>query len=316
MRTKNGFWLRTLSFLFLIFCSVGTIPQASAHAILIKSEPVAGSTIKALPEMVTLTFDTPLLNAPGTKVNSIVVTDPMRMKASTANSVVSGASISNVLNPPMLMDGIYHVSFRIVSNDGHPVTGDFIFHVDHNLNEASTGPTTTAAPHSGSMILSSDLTGEGITDEIGSDSGYAIGKFLAKFDTSEFCAKIRTRNLNNVLAIHIHPKNTKTLTVEDEILLPVDLDAINSSDYVCKKVDGKSLDFVAQQPGNYVVMLHTEDFPKGAVGGVLVFEQKQDDGHSGTPLATLLRLWPLAPLVALGLLVALLRSKRIPCRRA
>ena len=284
------------------------VPAAGAHAILIKSDPVADSTIKQLPEMITLTFDAPLIDAPNTQANNIIVTDPMRMKVTTSENVVAGSTLSNVLNPPMLMNGIYHVTFRVVSNDGHPATGDFIFRVDSNLNEPKNDPSPIAMNHHGLLQLSATATGSGVTDAEGYANGLAYGKFVLDFDHSEFCSQLTIKHLDEVLAIHIHPRDMKSLDVGDEIVLPVNLGAIGASQPKCVQVDSKSLNFVANNPSHYIMMLHTRLYPNGAVGGTLnVVGQEAPANVAKWSVAT----WvTIASLLAIALLWSIRRAPR------
>jgi methionine-rich copper-binding protein CopC len=290
----------------LLFVNVAS--AVNAHTILIKSDPVANSTIKRLPEMITLTFDAPLTDTPGTGANSILVTDPMNMTVSTSENVVKGATLSNVLNPPMVMDGIYHVRFRVVSNDGHPVTGDFVFHVDKGLKEPQIDRTPIAKVHHGVLKLTASANGAGVTDAEGSFDGYAEGKFILDFDNSELCSQITTKNLDEVLAIHIHSRDLKSLDVSDEILLPVDLHAIGTNTPNCLRVDSAALNYLASNPSNFIMMLHTKKYPTGAVGGSLTLADVND---SLNVKSLLLNAWVgFATLVVIALLLSIRASGR------
>ena len=59
-------------------------------------------------------------------VNRISVTNSKKVVVSTGEALVGGARISSKLKPG-LPPGKYLVTYRIVSEDGHPVEGSFFF---------------------------------------------------------------------------------------------------------------------------------------------------------------------------------------------
>ena len=60
--------------------------------------------------------------------NSLVVTDAQGKKVNKGNSVISGTKISSALSYPLKM-GKYTVRYRVVSEDGHVVSGTYTFTV-------------------------------------------------------------------------------------------------------------------------------------------------------------------------------------------
>jgi methionine-rich copper-binding protein CopC len=100
---------------------LGTPLTASAHDVLESTSPAAGSTVQRMPPSVSLTFtEAPL--ALGTQV---VVTGPsgaMQQGAPTIEGRVVTQAIA-----PSAPAGSYTVTYRVTSDDGHPVTGSFAF---------------------------------------------------------------------------------------------------------------------------------------------------------------------------------------------
>jgi hypothetical protein len=95
---------------------------ASAHAVLEKTSPVEGSTVDTVPSSVSLTFDEP----PQTKFSVVHVTGPDGKRKDAGailltNSVVSESFVGT--RPA----GRYVVDWRVISDDGHPVSGQFSF---------------------------------------------------------------------------------------------------------------------------------------------------------------------------------------------
>lgn len=116
--------------------SVVTAAPASAHNVLTGSDPADGSTPAAAPTAVTLTFDEAVQNYQPV----LVVTGPDGTVFSTGTPAVSGTTVRTDLvgaGPA----GAYTVAYRIVSADGHPVSGQLTY----TLAAAAAG-TATGAP--------------------------------------------------------------------------------------------------------------------------------------------------------------------------
>ena len=131
---------------------------AFAHGEVTSSIPSPNEKIVALPTEISIDFDGELQTLGNSEVNSITVTDAQGQIISNPTSVVAGSRISNRL---LLTDvtGLVSVHYRIVSEDGHPVEGDYSFTVgevptltsvqEEELNEVETG----ASEESGSNLL-------------------------------------------------------------------------------------------------------------------------------------------------------------------
>jgi methionine-rich copper-binding protein CopC len=132
--------------------------NAFAHGEVTSSIPSPNEKIVALPTEISIDFDGELQTLGNSEVNSITVTDAQGQIISNPTSVVAGSRISNRL---LLTDvtGLVSVHYRIVSEDGHPVEGDYSFTVGEvptltsvqgeELTEVETG----ASEESGSNLL-------------------------------------------------------------------------------------------------------------------------------------------------------------------
>jgi methionine-rich copper-binding protein CopC len=107
-----------------------------AHASLVSAAPARNSISATAPTEVRLVFDDDLIAA-NVNANVIIVRagSPTGAQVDLGNSYVSGASISVGL--PALTAGTYFVSYRIVSNDGHPVNSDYQFTVTETSKSTS-----------------------------------------------------------------------------------------------------------------------------------------------------------------------------------
>ncbi len=98
--------------------------QAHAHAELIASTPAISSQLSILPTKIVLLFGEDLSDLAG--ANAVIVTDPSGVEISKGQSKVSGSSLTRELNSSKAV-GTYRVDFRVLSEDGHPVAGQFDF---------------------------------------------------------------------------------------------------------------------------------------------------------------------------------------------
>jgi methionine-rich copper-binding protein CopC len=104
-----------------------TSNAAFAHSKLIASNPVNGSTLKTLPQSVWLKFDENLMTIKGKMVNRIQVSGP-KGNYSSGDALTAQDKLS--INLKNSADkGLYTITWRIVSEDGHPVTGSIKFKV-------------------------------------------------------------------------------------------------------------------------------------------------------------------------------------------
>ncbi len=103
------------------------ISSASAHTVLIASNPVKSATIKTLPSKITLKFADPLLTLGKRAINRVVVTAPNGAVITTGKDLVQGAILTDPISVASPVNGRYKVSYRVSAQDGHIVTGAFTF---------------------------------------------------------------------------------------------------------------------------------------------------------------------------------------------
>jgi copper transport protein len=95
---------------------------AAAHAALIKAEPADGTVIATSPSAFSLTFSEP--------VSPLVLTllQPDGSSLALTSSRLDGQTVV-IANPQPLASGTHVLSWRVVSEDGHPVAGSLLFSV-------------------------------------------------------------------------------------------------------------------------------------------------------------------------------------------
>jgi methionine-rich copper-binding protein CopC len=132
-----------------IALTVGAALPAAAHNVLTGSDPSDGATLNAAPTTVTLTFDQTVQNFEPV----ITVTGPNGNQFQTGSTSVRDNTVSIAVDgsgPP----GLYTIGYRIVSADGHPVTGS----VSYTLDPAAAG-TATGSPAPDGTATSESSTG-------------------------------------------------------------------------------------------------------------------------------------------------------------
>ncbi|MDA9401590.1 copper resistance CopC/CopD family protein [Bradyrhizobium sp. CCBAU 45389] len=123
--------MRFFAALATLLLVAGFATGASAHAALVSVDPASGSILKTAPKAVELRFNEAV--TPG----AILLIDGAGKARDDARIDASGETISVVM-PPDLPQGTAVVSYRVISQDGHPVAGSVIFSVG--------APTATKPP--------------------------------------------------------------------------------------------------------------------------------------------------------------------------
>jgi methionine-rich copper-binding protein CopC len=97
---------------------------ASAHAQLVIANPKSKSTVYVLPAQVKLMFSDDLIDIAGG--NQIEVTDPKGKRIDTGANTLLGNQLATGLKKSTAL-GRYKVIYRVLSEDGHPVSASYYF---------------------------------------------------------------------------------------------------------------------------------------------------------------------------------------------
>ena len=108
----------------LLTAQVAAGGPASAHSRLQTTVPAAGAAVDASPAAITLTFNEPV----SVTYSEVTVTgpDPDLGTWQTGKLISHGKTVTQAVNP-LGPAGVYEVTWRVVSTDGHPVRGTFTF---------------------------------------------------------------------------------------------------------------------------------------------------------------------------------------------
>lgn len=163
---------------------------ARAHNVLIASDPENSARLSAMPARVTLTFD----QAVRRDFARIAVTGPDGARYEQGDVWVSGDSVFIGVRGSG-PSGAYVIGYRIVSNDGHPVTGTIGFTVTGAGGQGGTGPAPDPKPGTTAAI------GKPASLEIpGSSGGWVWGLLIATAALLALAALVLVRHDRRALA--------------------------------------------------------------------------------------------------------------------
>jgi len=119
--------------------AVLTAAPASAHDIITGSDPADGSTVAAAPSRVSVTFD----EAPQAGFSTLTVVGPDGAHHEQGATAADGNVVSIGVGP-LPAAGVYQIGYRIVSDDGHPVTGAVSFTLTTPSPAAAVNPAASS----------------------------------------------------------------------------------------------------------------------------------------------------------------------------
>ena len=101
---------------------------AFAHAEIARTNPVKSAILTQSPKSVWIEFGETLLTLDKEKINALKVTDSRGKRVDKSPTIVSGVRATTKI-VGTLKKGTYLVTYRVVSEDGHPVKGSYSFSV-------------------------------------------------------------------------------------------------------------------------------------------------------------------------------------------
>lgn len=107
-----------------------TALPATAHEQLVDQEPQAGQIMEAGISEVRLSFSDDLMSLENSAGSEIVILDSNQNPINNGCAVVDGRTAT--ARADIDRPGSYQVGWRVVSGDGHPISGSFSFVVENN----------------------------------------------------------------------------------------------------------------------------------------------------------------------------------------
>ena len=129
---------RTAFLVVLVVAGCLTAPAAAgAHAVVRHSTPHADQTVEQSPRQVVFDFNEPV----GASAGSVRVYDERGRRVDDGSILRPRAASAGVRVPGDLGSGVYTATYRVVSADGHPVSGGMSFGIRAAVRVGRTGPT-------------------------------------------------------------------------------------------------------------------------------------------------------------------------------
>jgi copper transport protein len=134
--------MRLAYIVLLATSSMASPPSAAVHATLVSSEPAANSHLTSSPARVRLVFSEPVEGKLGR-----ISLHPRAGAVITLRAGADPHDVHAVIAPvDALAPGSYRVEWRVVSADGHPVDGTFVFAIGDTTLGAVAPAATTPEP--------------------------------------------------------------------------------------------------------------------------------------------------------------------------
>ncbi len=106
---------------------------ASAHATLLSTDPANGAIVDTAPSEVTFTFSEPV----GISLGKVTVIDPDGKQVQSGKLLQRKKTQATIALKNGLRQGTFLVSYRVISADGHPISGGFTFSIGAPSKQAT-----------------------------------------------------------------------------------------------------------------------------------------------------------------------------------
>ena len=124
------FRLFAASILALVTSVTLTALPASSHEQLVNQEPKSGQVLEAGIAEVRLSFSDDLISLDNSAGSEIVILDENQNPVNNGCAVIDARTA--IARADIDTPGTYQVGWRVVSGDGHPISGSFSFVVENN----------------------------------------------------------------------------------------------------------------------------------------------------------------------------------------
>lgn len=129
----------------------GAVPAASAHEQVVSSSPAASEQLTAAPSEVAVNFTDDIMNIGAV----MLLSDEAGAEWQLGEVVLEGVTARAAVDAE-LPDGRYTLAWRVVSGDGHPISGVVPFTVGAVAEAPVAVPSATGAPAGETAIGSTD----------------------------------------------------------------------------------------------------------------------------------------------------------------
>lgn len=112
-----------------VFLTSLSVTPSHSHSALVSSNPKANATLTIAPSAISLNFNEDILELKGKQISTVsLATFAGKVIALKKLQITANRLTARVLSPA-LKSGNYQISYRVVSADGHVITGGYTFTV-------------------------------------------------------------------------------------------------------------------------------------------------------------------------------------------
>lgn len=154
------------------------VTPAQAHSTLIGSTPAADAAVAGSPEEIELQFNQTI----NTAFATVTLTDGEGTQRGSSESIVDGDRVRLSIPEP-LAAGDYTVGYRVISADGHPITGSYAFTVTAAAGQtpAPDAPTASSDASSATSAAAAPETPEAQAESADAESSSSSVPLLLIF---------------------------------------------------------------------------------------------------------------------------------------
>ncbi len=119
--------MRRLLALLLVGVVMTSLPAAQGHSSLVSSTPRNGAVVKTFPTTLSLTFNEEILQLAGKEPSRVQLFSPSQRRISLGKTTIVREVLTAAVIGAKRENGRYRLSYRVVSADGHVITGALTF---------------------------------------------------------------------------------------------------------------------------------------------------------------------------------------------
>lgn len=146
------------------------LTPAQAHDELVSSDPAAQATLTEAPNSITLTYSGNITEVSG--ASQIRVEDAAGDIISQGDPRIEGKTVTQKISGHGTQDESYTVTWRVVSEDGHPIEGQYEWQVGKGSSEATVTTPAASTESPDSATEASDAASSAL-------SSAKVGLFIA-----------------------------------------------------------------------------------------------------------------------------------------
>jgi methionine-rich copper-binding protein CopC len=104
-----------------------TTPAAQGHSTLVTSTPKSGAVVKTFPKTFSLIFNEEILKLLGKEPSRVQLTAPNSKRIPLGKVAIAKEVLTFAMSKAEVKAGKYRLTYRVVSNDGHVISGEISF---------------------------------------------------------------------------------------------------------------------------------------------------------------------------------------------